>query len=185
MARFVVITLLALLPGSRAERLRGAENKTDTSKISDCTPADQDPWQTGAHVDCCSGASEQLIDDNGNWHYMCYADADDGGSPADDGGSSADDGGSVGSVCAAAAASDDWPFNVDANSWFSCASSAGKTNDMGNTPQMCDGDPSSVRIEVTRGKAECLVAHASDCKIDMHAFESLDYDFALDGCNGM
>lgn len=98
-----------------------------------------------------------------------------------------DDGGRSGSVCAAAAANDSaaWPFSVDARAWYSCASSAGATNDLGNAPRMCAGDPSSVRIEVTRGEAECLVAHARECKIDMRQFESLDYDFALDGCNGM
>ena len=50
---------------------------------------------------------------------------------------------------------------------------------------MCEGDPTSVRIAVTRGKAECLVAQASQCKIPMHDFVSLDYDFSVAGCNGI
>lgn len=77
-----------------------------------------------------------------------------------------------------------WMFNTGQNSWFSCASSAGRTNDLGNTPHMCQGDPSSVRIGVQRGQAECLVAH-SPCKIQMRDFVSLDYDFVLGGCDGI
>jgi hypothetical protein len=49
---------------------------------------------------------------------------------------------------------------------------------------MCQNDPASVRIEVTPGKAECLVANSA-CKIPMHDFVALDYEFAISGCNGI
>ena len=79
-----------------------------------------------------------------------------------------------------------WPFNVSTGAWYSCASSAGSTNDLGTSPQMCEGDPSSVRIALTPTVgAECLVAHAESCKIDMHEFASLDYDYAIFGCMGV
>ena len=43
----------------------------------------------------------------------------------------------------------------------------------------------SVRIEVTAGEAECLVATAAECKIPMHDFVALDYDVAIDSCLGV
>ena len=89
-------------------------------------------------------------------------------------------------VCTPAASMSAWPFSVDAGVWYSCASSAGGTNDLGTAPEMCEGDPSSVRIALTPAVgAECLVAHAESCKIDMREFVSLDYDFAIDGCLGV
>ena len=89
-------------------------------------------------------------------------------------------------VCAPAPATDSsWPFKTEIKSWYSCASSAGKVNDLGTTPHMCDGDAASVRIGVSQGKAECLVASAPDCKIPMHDFVSLDYDFSVASCNGI
>jgi hypothetical protein len=91
-----------------------------------------------------------------------------------------------GSVCKAALNSTEWVFSANKGKSYSCASSSGGVNDMG-TPgaQMCDGDPSSVRIGVTSGKSECLVASAPACKIPMHDFVSLDYEFTIDGCNGI
>jgi len=56
---------------------------------------------------------------------------------------------------------------------------------MGNVPTGCVNDISSVRIEVRTGAAECLVAHADTCKIPMHDFTSLDYDFHVASCNGI
>lgn len=88
-------------------------------------------------------------------------------------------------VCTPANADDQWPFDVSVKKWFSCASSAGATNDLGTTPHMCADDPASVRIEVTPGLAECLVASASECKIPMRDFVSLDYDFGVEGCDGV
>jgi hypothetical protein len=89
------------------------------------------------------------------------------------------------SVCAPAIADASWPFNTDVKSWYSCASSAGKVNDLGTTPHMCAGDPASVRIGVSQGKAECLVASAPECKIPMHDFVALDYDFTISKCDGI
>ena len=65
--------------------------------------------------------------------------------------------------------------------FFKC----GGTNDLGTAPAPCEGDPASVRMEVTPGMAECLVASAASCKIPMHDFVSLDYDFAVEGCMGV
>ena len=56
---------------------------------------------------------------------------------------------------------------------------------MGNAPTMCEGDPASVYIAVQRGRAECLVAKAPQCKIPMHDFVSMDYNFAIEKCNGI
>jgi len=50
---------------------------------------------------------------------------------------------------------------------------------------MCAGGANSVRLELTPGTAECLVASADQCKIPMHDFTRLDYDFAIDGCDGV
>ena len=92
----------------------------------------------------------------------------------------------IADVCNPASDDSAWPFNADkAQASPSCMSSAGGTNDMGNAPKMCSEDPASVRIEVTPGKAECLRATAGQCKIPMHDFVSMDYDFNFDGCNGV
>ena len=92
-------------------------------------------------------------------------------------------------VCAPATATEAtsgaWPFSTEPGHAYSCASSAGGTNDLGTAPQQCAGDPASVRIEVSPGKAECLVASAAECKIPMHDFVSLDYDFHISACNGI
>ena len=79
----------------------------------------------------------------------------------------------------------DWPFDNSIGSSYSCISSGSGTNDLGNAPTMCEGDPASVKITVQKGKAECLVAKAFNCKIPMHDFKSLDYDFAVDSCMGI
>lgn len=71
------------------------------------------------------------------------------------------------------------------NSSYSCISSAGGVNDLGNIPSQCEGDPTSVRIQITPGKAECLVAESYNCKIPMHDFIALDYDFDVDSCMGI
>ena len=90
-------------------------------------------------------------------------------------------------VCtpATAANQNHWAFTTDKNHSFSCASSAGATNDLGSAPQQCANDPASVRIQVSHNKAECLVAKSSACKIPMHDFISLDYDFHISNCNGI
>ena len=88
-------------------------------------------------------------------------------------------------VCKPTSNSSQWAFTVDQDSSFSCSSSAGKTNDLDTSPTSCDGDPASVRIEMTKGKAECLVAKSQQCKIPMHDFVSLDYDFFINQCNGI
>jgi hypothetical protein len=71
------------------------------------------------------------------------------------------------------------------SSSYSCISSSGGVNDLGTYPTQCNGDPASVRIEVTPGLAECLVAVSPHCKIPMHDFVSLDYDFNVDNCLGI
>ena len=81
--------------------------------------------------------------------------------------------------------SSSWVFAAPKGHSYACASSAGGTNDLGTAPTMCKGDSASVRIAVTAGKAECLVASAPQCKIPMHDFVSMDYDFAVSGCNGI
>jgi len=86
-------------------------------------------------------------------------------------------------MCGVSSNQTGWPFKTDIRHWPSCMSSAGRVNDLDTTPQMCEGDLSSVRIELTPGKAECLVAEA-DCRIPMNDFVSLDYDFQISRCNG-
>lgn len=88
-------------------------------------------------------------------------------------------------VCDPSASTSLWPFDVHVAKWYSCNSANGKTNDMGHTPEMCNGEPNSVRIQVRPNLAECLVAHAGACKIPMHDFVSLDFDFHMDRCNGI
>jgi len=78
-----------------------------------------------------------------------------------------------------------WPYDVSRTHHPSCSSSAGGVNDLGTTPHACHDDPTSVRIEVTPGKAECLKASLPQCKIPMHDFASMDYDFAIEGCMGI
>jgi len=78
---------------------------------------------------------------------------------------------------------DQWAFDVFGGAMASCTSSAGGNNDLGTTPHMCDGDYASIRIETTTGLAECLSAF-SECTINMYAFESIDYDLWMEGCNG-
>lgn len=43
----------------------------------------------------------------------------------------------------------------------------------------------AVFMKVSQGQAECLVAGSMDCKIPMHDFVSLDYDFSIDSCMGI
>jgi len=70
--------------------------------------------------------------------------------------------------------------------FYSCASTAGSTNDLGTAPTACIGDdPTCVNLKVTPGKAECLVATVPDCKIPMRDFVSMDYDFTINSCNGV
>lgn len=88
-------------------------------------------------------------------------------------------------VCTPATNSSGWLFATPQDSGESCKSSAGGTNDLGSTPEMCSNDVTSVRIGLAQGKAECLVAVAPQCKIPMHEFVSLDYNFAMDGCMGV
>jgi hypothetical protein len=88
-------------------------------------------------------------------------------------------------VCAPASNTAAWAFSAPKGTSYSCASSAGGTNDLGTAPTQCAGDPASVRIAITPGKAECLVASAPACKIPMHDFVSMDYDFSVNGCNGI
>lgn len=71
------------------------------------------------------------------------------------------------------------------NSSYSCISSAGGVNDLGSLPTQCEGDPASVRIEITPGMAECLVAESFNCKIPMLDFTSMDYDFNVENCLGV
>lgn len=79
-----------------------------------------------------------------------------------------------------------WPYNVGKGTSPSCASTNGGTNDLGTAPQQCkSGDPTSVRIETKPGLAECLVASVQECKIPMHDFVSLDYDFSISNCLGV
>jgi hypothetical protein len=89
-------------------------------------------------------------------------------------------------VCTQAPDDANWAFRVTQDQWHSCASSAGRTNDLGTSPHKCANDPASVRIALapTVGD-ECLVAAAPHCKIPMREFVSLDYDFAVDSCNGV
>ena len=90
------------------------------------------------------------------------------------------------SVCKSSKEHDqsNWTFQANKGTSYSCSSSAGGTNDLGTFPTQCEGDPSSVRIELTPGNAECLVATSLDCKIPMKDFISLDYDFNIDSCMG-
>jgi len=78
-----------------------------------------------------------------------------------------------------------WSWSINTTSSYSCASSAGGTNDLGTFPQMCENDLTSVRIGVTPGAAECLVANIPDCLIPMHDFISLDYDYFIEDCLGI
>ena len=89
-------------------------------------------------------------------------------------------------VCQASKWKDlDWPFHVGNTTHPSCQSQHGGVNDMGNVPEMCDDDLASVRISVSKGKAECMLAHARECKIPMHDFKSLNYDWTMSRCRGV
>jgi hypothetical protein len=88
-------------------------------------------------------------------------------------------------VCHPSPNTSKWVFTTTQDPDYSCASSAGKTNDLGNAPTACANDSASVRIAVAPGKAECLVAKSQACKIPMHDFVSLDYDFHIDQCLGI
>jgi hypothetical protein len=89
-------------------------------------------------------------------------------------------------VCQASKWKDlDWPFHVGNTTHPSCQSQNGGVNDMGNVPEMCDDDLASVRISVSKGKAECMLAHARECKIPMHDFKSLNYDWTMSRCRGV
>ena len=88
-------------------------------------------------------------------------------------------------VCKPATSSASWTFQTDENKSPSCSSSNGATNDLGTKPTQCENDPASVRISTTKQKAECLVAKSSACKIPMHDFISLDYDFHIEQCTGI
>jgi len=80
----------------------------------------------------------------------------------------------------------EWVFSaVSGPAWSSCASSRGGVNDLGTYPMQCESDPTSVRIAVSSGLAECLVASSFDCKIPMYDFVSLDYDVHVSSCNGI
>ena len=89
-------------------------------------------------------------------------------------------------VCQASKWKDlDWPFHVGNTTHPSCQSQNGGVNDMGNVPEMCNDDLASVRISVSKGKAECMLAHARECKIPMHDFKSLNYDWTMSRCRGV
>ena len=88
-------------------------------------------------------------------------------------------------ICTPATNQNNWAFQTDKNPNYSCASSAGATNDLGSAPQQCVNDPASVRIQVSQNKAECLIAKSSACKIPMRDFISLDYNFHISNCNGI
>jgi len=89
-------------------------------------------------------------------------------------------------VCQASKWKDlEWPFSVGNMSHPSCQSENGGVNDMGNVPEMCDDDLASVRISVRSGKAECMLAQAKACKIPMHDFKSLNYDWTTSRCSGV
>lgn len=55
----------------------------------------------------------------------------------------------VAAVCKPSQDVQQWPFSASPGSSYSCVSSAGGTNDMGNVPTMCENDPASVFIQVT------------------------------------
>ena len=65
--------------------------------------------------------------------------------------------GDVSAVCASAANTTAWVFAAPSGHSYSCASTAGGTNDLGTAPTMCDGDPASVRMAVTPGKVRVCV----------------------------
>ena len=88
-------------------------------------------------------------------------------------------------VCPQSNSSSNWLWKTAKGHSYSCASSAGGTNDLGTAPQMCENDPTSVLTKITPGKAECLEASLASCKIPMHDFTSLDYDFSISGCLGI
>merc|ERR1711957_124061 len=79
-----------------------------------------------------------------------------------------------------------WNNGVDNHCWLktACNPSPG-VNDLGTFPTQCQGDPTSVRIEITPGKAECLKAAVPQCKIPMRDFTSLDYKLSVGACDGV
>jgi len=89
-------------------------------------------------------------------------------------------------VCQASKWKDlEWPFFVGNMTHPSCQSQNGGVNDMGTEPEMCEDDLASVRFGVSQGKAECMLAHAKECKIPMHDFKSLNYDWTTSRCQGV
>ena len=73
--------------------------------------------------------------------------------------------------------SNNWVYNVSIGTAPSCKSSNGGTNDLGTRPQMCENDPTSIRLQTTSGKAECLVAKAFDCKKEDHRYRHWEEKF--------
>merc|ERR1711865_338542 len=78
-----------------------------------------------------------------------------------------------------------WLYNVAPKHHPSCSSSSGGVNDLGTFPTSCANDPTSVRLEITPGKAECLLATVPQCKIPMRNFSSLDYKLSIGQCDGI
>lgn len=127
-----------------------------------CTGADAAP--IGGRP-CCPGTRTQLVGTGPNTHWMCAK---------------------TQLVCMAATNTDSWAFEAPPGEHPSCHSSLGGVNDLGTNPQMCEGDSSSVRLELNPSVgAECLQAKAPNCKFNMHQFNSLDYDVNVDGCLGV
>ena len=67
------------------------------------------------------------------------------------------------SVCTVAApdAQSSWPFDVASDSWHSCHSTNGKTNDMGRRPQMCLNDLTIIGKDDTSANFQSVSAFIS------------------------
>ena len=66
------------------------------------------------------------------------------------------------SACRPSRTEKGWVFEapVLSDAGYNCKSGRGGVNDMGNRPQMCDMDPTSVLLNLRPRRAECLKAIA-------------------------
>ena len=66
------------------------------------------------------------------------------------------------SACRPSRTEKGWVFEAPmlSDAGYNCKSGRGGVNDMGNRPQMCDTDPTSVLLNLRPRRAECLKAIA-------------------------
>lgn len=178
--------LLALTVSASADlktKLRGNSNKTasmtatkNSSGVSiTCTPEGEDEYQYGYLIPCCDCLVAELEYLWGDYRYICEDSGDCDDNTGDDGGSST-------GLCGGnevVSGSSDWVWTPATSNGYSCMSPAVDSS----KPKMCDGDPTSIVLEVTSAP-ECLVAYASDCEFSAYDVTQIDADVDMIDCYG-